>query len=192
MSSDLIIDLSEYKDRMGNRVLPGNYRVVVEDAEPDQSKAGNPMVNLWFRVIGGDFDGATLVDRLVMTEKSLFRVVGFMQAIGMPTPRKRLKINIQAFIGKSLMVEVDDGEPYNGRVRSEVRGYMRVSGADKAESAEADDLEALMESESAAEPVKPEAAKEAALPKSTKVETESSDVDDTVDLADLDLEEIDL
>ena len=185
MSSDLIIDLSEYKDRMGNRVLPGNYRVVVEDAEPDQSKAGNPMVNLWFRVIGGDFDGATLVDRLVMTEKSLFRVVGFMQAIGMPTPRKRLKINIQAFIGKSLMVEVDDGEPYNGRVRSEVRGYMRVSGADKAEQA-GDDLDDLME----AEPVKPEAAKEAALPKSTPVE--SIEVDDTVDIDDLDLESLDL
>lgn len=191
MSSDLIIDLSEYKDRMGNRVLPGNYRVVVEDAEPDQSKAGNPMVNLWFRVIGGDFDGATLVDRLVMTEKSLFRVVGFMQAIGMPTPRKRLKINIQAFIGKSLMVEVDDGEPYNGRVRSEVRGYMRVSGgAEKAESDEADDMGALLTAAAAepvAEKVAPAEAKEAALPKSTPVEE-----DDTVDLDDLDIESLDL
>lgn len=138
---DLIIDLTNYKDRVGNRVVPGRYTVVVEDAESDTAKSGNPMVNLWLRVQGGEFDGATIVDRLVLTEKSLFRVVGFLQAIGVPTPRKRMKMNVRGFIGRTLDIDVEDGDPYNGRVKSEVRGYMRATGAGKAaEAADLDDL----------------------------------------------------
>lgn len=142
MSDDLIVDLTNYKDRVGNRVVPGRYTVIVEDAESDTAKSGNPMVNLWLRVQGGEFDGATIVDRLVLTEKSLFRVVGFMQAIGLPTPRKRLKMNVRQFVGKTLDVDVDDGDPYNGRVKSEIRGYMRIAGAGAAASG-ATDLEDL-------------------------------------------------
>lgn len=141
MSDDLIIDLSNYKDRVGSRVAPGRYRVQVEDAEQDKSAAGNTMINLWLRVSdGGPEDGQTIVDRLVLTEKSLFRVVGFMQAIGLPTPKKRLKLNVRQFIGKVLEVDVEDGDPYNGRVKSEVRGYLRVAKSEQAGEADLDDL----------------------------------------------------
>lgn len=141
MSDDLIIDLSNYKDRVGSRVAPGRYRVQVEDAEQDKSAAGNTMINLWLRVSdGGPEDGQTIVDRLVLTEKSLFRVVGFMQAIGLPTPKKRLKLNVRQFIGKVLVVDVEDGDPYNGRVKSEVRGYLRVAKSEQAGEADLDDL----------------------------------------------------
>ena len=145
MADDLIIDLSNYKDRLGSRVDPGPYRVVVEDAESAESAAKNPMVNLWFRIVGGEFDGQTITDRLVLTEKSLFRVVGFMQAINLPTPKKRLKVNIRQFVGKTLDVDVDDGDPYNGRIRSEVRGYKKVAGANKV----ADDGEDIFDTFSA-------------------------------------------
>jgi hypothetical protein len=145
MADDLIIDLSNYKDRLGSRVDPGPYRVVVEDAESAESAAKNPMVNLWFRIVGGEFDGQTITDRLVLTEKSLFRVVGFMQAINLPTPKKRLKVNIRQFVGKTLDVDVDDGDPYNGRIRSEIRGYKKVAGANKV----ADDAEDIFDTFSA-------------------------------------------
>jgi hypothetical protein len=140
-SEELIIDLTNYKDRIGSKVAPDRYRVVVEDAEPTESSNHNPMINLWFKIVGGDYDGQTITDRLTITDKSMFRVVGFMQAIGLPTPKKRLKINLRQFIGKTLEVDVEDGEPYNGRIRSEVRGYNKVIGANKpaAESAADED-----------------------------------------------------
>ena len=136
----LIIDLTNYKDRVGSRVPPARYRVQVEDAENDKSSNGNPMVNLWLRIVGGEYDGHTIVDRLVITDRSLFRVVGFMQAIGLPTPKKRLKINIRQFLGKTLDVDIEDGEPYNGRVKSEVRGYLKVAGG-SAPAQEDEDLD---------------------------------------------------
>lgn len=150
MSETINIDLSNYKDRLGQRVQPGRYKVIVEDAEVDTARSGNTMINLWFRLVEGEFEGATITDRLVLTEKSLFRVVGFMQAIGIPTPKKRLQVNLRQFIGKYLEVDVDDGEPYNGRVRSEVRGYLRLEkGATEGATSDLSDLENVAE---AAEP----------------------------------------
>jgi hypothetical protein len=152
MSEEVNIDLSNYKDRVGNRVLPGRYHVIVEDAEMDKSQAGNQMINLWLRVQGGEFNGAVLVDRLTLTEKALFRVVGFMQAIGMQTPKKRLRVNIGTFINKGLDVDVDDGEPYNGRVKSEIRGYLRPVRGESNGTAAVADLPADLEEFGGAEP----------------------------------------
>lgn len=168
------IDLTKFKDRVGNRVNPGRYRVVVEDAEQDTAKSGNTMINLWLKVVGGEFDGAVIVDRLVLTENSLFRVVGFMQAIGMPTPKKRLQVNLQTqFVGRALDVDVEDGEPYNGRVKSEVRGYLRIT---KGEGAPADLVEEPTDKTEAAEEVLGSIAS-----------TESVVIDETVDLESIDL-----
>jgi hypothetical protein len=193
MADDLIVDLTNYKDRVGSRVIPGRYTVVVDDAESDTARSGNPMVNLWLRVQGGDFDGATIVDRLVMTEKSLFRVVGFMQAVGLPTPRKRLKINVRAFVGRTLDIDVVDGEPYNGRVKSEVSGYMRNTTAaettDDSPDLEdlADDTEVMTSAGSATEP-----ADEASTTSDKLADTSDDDDDESVDIESVDLDEIDV
>src|SRR6478752_6126368 len=125
-SDDLDVDLTGFKERVGGRVKPGRYRVIVDDAENDTSKAGNSMVNLWLRVLDGEYKDAVIIDRLVMSEKSLFRVVGFLQALGIPTPKKKFRLNLAMFKGKVLDVDLDDGEPYLGTVKSEVRGYSRV------------------------------------------------------------------
>lgn len=175
MSDDIIIDLSNYKDRVGSRIAPGRYRVQVEDAEQTKAASGNTMINLWLRVIGTEFDGQTVVDRLVLTEKSLFRVVGFMQAIGLPTPKKRLKISVRQFIGKVLEVDVEDGDPYNGRVKSEVRGYLRVARSEQDDAG--DDLDDL--EDDAPEDTAPE-------PQPVTVE-ETEEVPEEVDLETVDL-----
>ena len=89
-NDDFELDLTNYKDRVGSRVTPGRYRVYVEDAEMGQTSKKDPMINIWLLIQGGEFDGATIIDRLLPAhEKALFRVVGFMDAIGLPTPKKR-------------------------------------------------------------------------------------------------------
>lgn len=78
MSNEITLDLTNYKDRVGQRILPGRYRVVVDDVEQTTAASGNTMINIWLRIMDGEFAGARIIDRLVLTEKSLFRVVGFM------------------------------------------------------------------------------------------------------------------
>lgn len=147
----IVVDLTNYKERTSARIAPGTYRVQVEDTEETTTKKGDPMINVWLRVVGGEYDGATLVDRLTITEKALFRVVGFMQALGMPTPKKRLQVDARRFVGKAVVIDVEDGEPWNGQIRSEVRGYSRAVGANAQPSAEPTDLEDLSEAPPAEE-----------------------------------------
>lgn len=156
-TDNMIIDLTNYKDRFGQRVAPGRYTVRVADAEPDETGDGRPMINLFLEVLDeGEFEGSTVVDRLLPAhEKALFRVVNFMRAIGLPTPKKRLQINLRSWIGKVLEVDLDDGNPYNGVVRSEVRGYM-PSDRKVEESRDLDDLD----EESTEEPETAEASDE--------------------------------
>lgn len=127
MADVFVLDLSSYKDRVGARVPKGRYRVVVDDAEMDKSKAGNPMINVWFRILDGEYADQTITDRLTLVDKAMFRVVGFLQAIGVKTPKKRIQLNLNQFVGKVLEIDVEDGEPYNGRVKTEVRGYLKAA-----------------------------------------------------------------
>lgn len=147
MSKEIIVDLTNYKDSGSARVPEGRYRLQVEDAEVTTSAKGNQMVVLYLAIRGGDYDGTTIVDRLTLTEKALYRVVNFMQAIGMPTPKKKFKINTAKFVGKYLEADIADGEPYNGKIKSEIQGYLSMpKGAGQAES---DDLDSLIDADDA-------------------------------------------
>lgn len=156
MADQIVVDLTNYKDRVGARVAPGTYTVVVEDAETAKSKAGNPMIQTWLRIVGGQFDGQTIVDRLTLSENAMFRVVGFMQGIGLPTPKKRLNLSLSNIVGKKLQITVEDGEPYNGRIKSEVRDYIKLekqakpaSELDEDEFGDTSEAEGLTEAEPA-------------------------------------------
>lgn len=180
--TEFVLDLTQYRDTVGANVPEGRYRVSVDDAIMDKSKAGNPMINVWYRILDGEQKDLVLTDRLVLTEKSLFRIVGFMQAIGLPTPKKRLKLNLANFINKTLMVDVADGEPYNGRVRSEVKGYLRAekSAAASAPSEDLPEPEAVTPAEDPVEAVAEPApaAEEAAPAASTPAEPEEINLDE--------------
>ncbi len=207
MSDELVIDLSNYKDRMGSHVEPGTYRVQIEDAETGKSaQKGTPQIQVWFRIITpGPFEGQTVVDRLYLTDGSMFRIVGFMNAIGLPTPRKKLKVNVRAWVNKILEIEVADGEPYNNRVRSEVRGYNRASSGTSAASSSSDEFEGLDEfsapvaepetvSDVADLPDEPEPAAQAAPRAQAPAEpADEIEIDNTVDEdGSVDLDNLDL
>lgn len=198
--NNIIVDLSNFRDTTGARVEPGRYRVVVEDVDVTTSNAGNPMVNLWLRIISpAEFNGSTLVDRLTLTEKAMFRVVNFLQALGMPTPRKRIQINPRKFIGHTLDVDVDDGDPYRGNIRSEVRGYIRVpkkraeeqdtDAEDLTDEAEETEIEATEPEPAPKQRTRRAAKKPDPEPQPTLDENEDED-EDSIDLEEL--EELDL
>lgn len=142
---EIIIDLSNYKDTSSARVPEGRYRVVVDDVETDTAaKTGNTVIKVWLRILGGTQDGEVIIDRLTITPKAMFRVVGFMQGIGIPTPKKRLALDLRSFLHRQVDVDVEDDEPYNGRIKSRIARYIRIA-QPKAEEAAEDDLEVAAE-----------------------------------------------
>jgi len=175
MTETITVDLSNYKDRRGSRVPVGRYKVRITDVDTSTASSGNQMINVIFEIIEGRFSGNTLVDRYVQKETVLFRTVGLLQAIGVPTPRKRIAFRPNQLEGRVLWVDVDDGEPYQGVVRSEVRGWARVEAEEQIEEPVAEEVFA-----EASEPV----ADPWAVP---PTETTDDDSDDQIDLDDIDL-----
>lgn len=142
MPNFMNFNLENYKDTRGSRVDPGRYVVRVEYADSGKAKSNNEMVTLGLTVMGGEFDGQTIVDRLVNSQGSLFRVVNFMQALGLATPKRRVSLDLDKLVGRTVEVDVEDDEPYMGNVKSRVQSYYKLN---RKKSAAADDLEGLSE-----------------------------------------------
>lgn len=166
MSDTFEVDLSGYVNTRGGYLKPGKYVLMVEDVEGMSSKAGNPMWKVTSSVADGPSKGETIVDFLTITQKAMFRVVAFLNAIGVPTPKKSLSIPKSMMVGKVFEATVDD-DSYGGSVSSKIQSYASIAqpGAadlpdddqDEEPPANAPDPVEADEPEQIAEPVKTEA-----------------------------------
>lgn len=53
----------------------GDYEVAVDKIELTASKAGNPMVTIWFKVVSGDFKGSRIFMNQVITQGFQIHIV---------------------------------------------------------------------------------------------------------------------
>lgn len=120
-------DFTNYRETGSAQVPAGTYRARVNDFEETESKAGNAMFVVYLEIIDGPYSGKQIIDRLPQTEKAMFRSAAFLQALGVKIAKKRIALNPKSLIGRPVDILVDDGEPFNGRVKSEVREYLRAT-----------------------------------------------------------------
>lgn len=166
-------DFTNYRETGSAQVPAGTYRARVNDFEETESKAGNAMFVVYLEIIDGPYTGKQIIDRLPQTEKAMFRSAAFLQALGVKIAKKRIALNPKSLIGRPVDILVEDGEPFNGRVKSEVREYLRAT-KPAAKDEPAADLPDE-DDESAAEAAPAEAAEE-----------------DTFDVDALDIDDLDL
>lgn len=121
------LDLSGYRERLSATVPEGRYLAQIDDVEQTKTSSTNKdMFNVWVRIIDGPHAGSVIIDRLTITDKALFRIVGFLNGLGLPTPKKRLTINTAQWMGRKVWIDTRIGEPYRGRPgKSEIEGYAR-------------------------------------------------------------------
>ena len=175
----LTFDFTNYKDISTAHVAPGTYHAEVSDFEETTSKAGNAMFVVYLEIIEGPHAGQQIIDRLPQTEKAMFRSAAFLQALGVKIAKKRISLNPRSLIGRPVDIFVEDGEPYNGLVKSEVREYLRATKPAKAEPAAADpmaDEDEIDEPVPAAEPAKPEL--DATAEDAVELDVDALDIDD--------------
>lgn len=168
-------DFTNYRETGSAQVPAGTYRARVNDFEETESKAGNAMFVVYLEIIDGPYTGKQIIDRLPQTEKAMFRSAAFLQALGVKIAKKRIALNPKSLIGRPVDILVEDGEPFNGRVKSEVREYLRATKP----AAKAEQAADLPDEDD--EPAAPEAPAEAET-----VEEDTFDVD-ALDIDDLDL-----
>ena len=173
----LTFDFTNYKNTSTAHVPAGTYHAEVSDFEETTSKAGNAMFVVYLEITEGPHAGQQIIDRLPQTEKAMFRSAAFLQALGVKIAKKKIALNPRSLIGRPVDIVVEDGEPYNGKVKSEVREYLRATKPAKGEPEDgplADEDGA--EEAAAAEPAKPEL--DATVEDAVELDVDALDIDD--------------
>lgn len=114
------LDFTDVKD-FGNPakdVDKGNYLLKVQTIEKQTSKAGNPMWVVTAEFVEGKHQGETIREYLALTEKALFKVKSWLDAVhGQTLPKKKIKLpnttpELQKkFGGRVYGAHIDDGDP---------------------------------------------------------------------------------
>lgn len=139
MSDDTFdLDLTSFVPNRGSYLPPDTYQLVVEDLDMFTSAAGNPSWKVLSSVVGGEHDGEVVSDFLALTPKALWRVVAFLSALGIPTPKKRLEIPKAMMVGRRFVVSIED-DTYKGAVQSKITSYSPVAPAASAMDDESDE-----------------------------------------------------
>lgn len=129
----LVIDFSDYRALPERRITAGRHLVKIVNIETVKTKNGDPMINVTYEILDGDDKGKEFMDRLVIMDKTLFRIYGFLFALtGKKVDKKKLAVDPDKWIGKKMYITVSDQEnTYQGRttLQSNVDSYSRFAGA---------------------------------------------------------------
>lgn len=125
---DKMVDLKGLRqdilDNTGYKKVPhGTYEVEVTKMELTQSKAGNPMVSIWFKIVRGEYSGQFLFFNQVVTKGVQFGIVNEL----LNTMRTSQNIEFMSYTQYSKLLE-NIFEEINGNIEfaldyNERKGY---------------------------------------------------------------------
>ena len=116
----------------------GQHVVKVIEAKESISQAGNDTITLKLQVMKGNSKDAMVWDTLTITEKALWRVKQFLEAIGQKSAGK-VVIDLDKIEGKTCIANVIH-EEYNGSLKAKVDEYKKLQ-ASKSKYEDEDDEE---------------------------------------------------
>ncbi len=121
------INLSEAEQETPATIItPGDYQVIVTDAEEGESSKGTPCITVTLELLdGGEFKGRTLRDWLYTTPKAIWRVGELMHALGLEVPQGDFDLNPAQLIGRQAKATVSH-EVWEGKVKTRLGDYRRV------------------------------------------------------------------
>lgn len=160
------------------RCPEGEHVVKVKKAEMGTVQgSGDDCVKAVFEVIKGDAKGAQVFETFSLSEKALWKLKSFLQAIGIKADGK-FTLDLDKIEGKICSVDVIH-EEYNGQKRAKISDYLKASSSkdeDDDEDEDDDDEEDEDEEEEAPKPKK--SSKKAPPAKKGKKPADDDDEDD--------------
>ena len=172
-----------------SKASEGIHTAKVTEILEKTSQGGDPMLQFAFEIIKGEDKGCKVFESFVLTDKALWKLKSFLQAIGMKAEGK-LKLDLDKLIGKICDIEVFWDE-YNGQTRAKISDYYKAGKGGKVEDEDVDDDEADSDDEEDEEDEAPKKSKKASkkAPTKGKKKPEPEDDDDEDEADDEDEEE---
>lgn len=120
-----------------SKASEGIHTAKVAEILEKTSQGGDDMLQFAFEIIKGEDKGCKVFESFVLTDKALWKLKSFLQAIGMKAEGK-LKIDLDKLIGKVCDIEVFWDE-YNGQTRAKISDYYKAGKGGKVEDEDVDD-----------------------------------------------------
>lgn len=135
--------------------------------------SGDDCLKARFEVIKGSAEGCAVFETFSLTEKALWKLKGFLEAIGMKANGK-LSLDLDKLEGKVCIIDVIHDE-YNGQKRAKIASYMKpVEDEDEEDEEDEDEEEEAPRKPTKKAPAKP-------VKKSKPVEDDDDDEDEDDD-----------
>lgn len=193
-----VVDMSQVKERgeFRPKLLPdGDYPGKVTKVADHKSKAGNPQWLYSITITDGPGKGSVYPYYCGQDADQLWKVRNLFVAAGMNVPKKKVKLDPNKVVGKRVGVTLEEDEPYNGKTKSQIAGFLPIGEVgDAPDDATEDDVE----DEGDADEVTPEVAstnggkkgkKDKKGKKGKKAKTDEAEVTDA-ELEELEVEEL--
>lgn len=137
--------------------------------------SGDDCLKARFEVIKGSAKGNTMFETFALSEKALWKLKSFLEAIGVKATGK-ISLDLDKLEGKICIIDVIHDE-YNGTKRAKISAYVKP-GDDSDEDDEEDEVDDEEEDDDEEEPPKKSSKKSAPAKKSSKKKPEPEEDDD--------------
>lgn len=137
--------------------------------------SGDDCLKARFEVIKGSAKGNTVFETFALSEKALWKLKSFLEAIGVKATGK-ISLDLDKLEGKICIIDVIHDE-YNGTKRAKISAYVKP-GDDSDDDDEEDEVDDEEEDDDEEEPPKKSSKKSAPAKKSSKKKPELEEDDD--------------
>jgi hypothetical protein len=123
-SNTVKVDFTGIEAGGGGRLLPeGEELFKVEEATVETGEeSGKDYIKVTLAVVDGDFEGTKAYDNLSLQPQALWKLRGFMEALGLATEDGEMEIDPEDFVGLEVKANVIH-EEYKGKTKHRIDGY---------------------------------------------------------------------
>lgn len=155
------------------RCPEGEWLARLKKAEMGEVQgSGDDCIKAQFEVIKGSAKGNTVFETFSLTEKALWKLKSFLDAVGMKSTGK-LTLDLDKMEGKVCIIDVIHDE-YNGQKRAKISSYIKPGEDDDDEDEDIDENEDIEDEEDDEEEAPKKKGKKAAPAKSSKKSPDKS------------------
>lgn len=146
----------------------------IEEVEIQGS--GDDGLKAQFEVIKGDAKGCSVFETFSMTEKALWKLKSFLDAVGVKSTG-RISLDLDKLEGKICIIDVIHDE-YNGTKRAKISAYIKPSDSDDDEDEDEDVMDEEDEDEEPKKPSKKSKKTESKKPTKKRPEPDEDEDED--------------
>ncbi len=125
------------------RIPEGNYLAELKEATVGNTKKEpkRPMVLWIFTIAEGKYEGTDIWYRTVLQDNTLWDLRRTLAALGVKIKDETMKMDFRKLEGRQCGIQVIDGDPYNGKVSSDINDIFSTDLLEEDEEDDEDDFD---------------------------------------------------